>query len=184
MIGFYHLLQRDRIFLGENTQSDASLQRALDWIRECTGNHAICGKGEARPLPTRILDIGGFGSNRVIKLVESKGLPAKYAAISHCWGSLSSDPLILTKNTLEAFKNGSSWNQLPRLFQETIDLVQRLGIRYIWIDSLCIIQDDVLDWQQESAMMCSVYSNSYVTIAATGAGNHDKSIYSQTPPEF
>jgi hypothetical protein len=62
-------------------------------------------------------------------------------------------------------------DQLPRTFQDAIAMTRRLGVRYIWIDSLCICQDDMQDWERESARMAAVYSNTYLTIAATGSSD-------------
>jgi hypothetical protein len=66
---------------------------------------------------------------------------------------------------------GIIWDQLPKTFRETILITRKLGLKYLWIDSLCIIQDDSHDWEIESAKMSSVYKNSYVTISSTGFPN-------------
>jgi hypothetical protein len=73
------------------------------------------------------------------------------------------------KSSLRSFHRGISWDDLPKPFQEAIDITKALGLRYIWIDSLCIIQDDVLDWEQEASKMADVYQNSYITIAVTAS---------------
>ncbi|KAG4435279.1 hypothetical protein IFR05_009239 [Cadophora sp. M221] len=63
------------------------------------------------------------------------------------------------------------WDSLPKTFQDAVGIAQAFGVRYLWIDALCIIQDDDLDWRQESARMASIYSNSHLNIAATGAAD-------------
>lgn len=62
-------------------------------------------------------------------------------------------------------------SDLPPLFQDAIIITRQLGLRYLWIDSLCIIQDSLRDWETEAAKMASIYQNSYVTISATDASN-------------
>lgn len=60
---------------------------------------------------------------------------------------------------------------MPQTFVDAIIVARYLGIRYLWIDSLCICQDDVDDWARESARMCDVYSNAHLVIAANRSGN-------------
>jgi hypothetical protein len=58
---------------------------------------------------------------------------------------------------------------LSKTFREAINIAKDLGVKYIWIDSLCIIQEGDEDFRQEAALMCDVYSGSYINIAASGA---------------
>lgn len=86
--------------------------------------------------------------------------------LSHRWGS-SNVPTLTTK-TIDTWKNGLSVNILPKRYQEFIALAQRLQIRYVWIDSLCIIQegDDGEDWRAEALTMDQVYQNSFCNVSA------------------
>lgn len=63
------------------------------------------------------------------------------------------------------------WDKLPSTFQDAITVTRRLGIAYIWIDSLCIVQDDAQDWEREAAKMALIFESAYLTIAATAAPN-------------
>lgn len=94
-----------------------------------------------------------------------------YVTLSHCWGKAK--VVKLTKENLEAFKAGIAINSLPTTFRQAIYFARRLSpsIRYMWIDSLCIIQDDKDDWSRESALMYSVYRNSYCNLSATAAAD-------------
>ncbi|KAK3899850.1 heterokaryon incompatibility protein-domain-containing protein [Staphylotrichum tortipilum] len=80
-----------------------------------------------------------------------------------------------TRRTLERHKEGIAIGQLPQTFQDTIQIARTLGVRYVWIDPLCIIQKekDHADWKRESGRMADVYWNSYLTVAATGADSAD-----------
>lgn len=123
--------------------------------------------------PTRLLHVGS--SERDPFLVETNdqdkgcGNYCDYVALSHCWGR---HPLVTTtKNTLLSHKAGVVWNQLSKTFQDAIILTRALGIDFIWIDSLCIVQDDAEDWAKEASQMASIYRNGHITIAATWAAS-------------
>jgi hypothetical protein len=113
------------------------------------------------------LDIGHESSSQGIKLFETKGRPGRYIALSHCWGT--SHRITTTQATLQAMKQGIPLSTLPRTFQEAVLISRDLGISYLWIDSLCIIQDSVSDWEQEASRMGYVYAYSYLTIAASSS---------------
>lgn len=116
-------------------------------------------------LPTRLLFLDG----EHVKLVETAGwgtLP-RYATLSHCWGKL--DFIRLTIDSLKTFKVDIRMDRLTKTFKDAISITQTLGIKYLWIDSLCIVQDSTQDWEVESALMASVYGGSSINIAATAA---------------
>ncbi|KAI0159720.1 heterokaryon incompatibility protein-domain-containing protein [Xylariaceae sp. FL1272] len=70
-------------------------------------------------------------------------------------------------NTLIDFKKNIPWRELSKTFQDAVDICQKLQIDYIWIDSLCIIQDDDKDWREQSVQMADIFENAHLTIAAT-----------------
>ena len=107
-----------------------------------------------------------------VKLYETKNEPARYICLSHCWGKTS---LIRTERaTVELYKSSIPWSALSKTFQDAVTFTRSLNVRYLWIDSLCIIQDDRDDWRREASKMASIYGNSFLTLAATksrdGAG--------------
>ncbi|KAF3767272.1 hypothetical protein M406DRAFT_89786, partial [Cryphonectria parasitica EP155] len=159
------------------TDSIEALATIKGWIAECTTEHDFCESPEEEPqLPTRVLDVGL--EDGVVKLAETKGARAKYICLSHCWGL---DQIITTtKCTLQPHKREVPWDALSTTFRDAIHLTRTLGYRYIWIDSLCIVQDDEDDWAVESARMATVYSNGALTIAATKSPNGQGGIFSQT----
>lgn len=85
-----------------------------------------------------------------------------YIALSHCWG-LDQTFRTVTAN-LESMRSGFKLEVMPKTYRDALLLARLLSIKYIWIDSLCIIQDDSLDWQIEASKMCDVYSNAHLTI--------------------
>lgn len=104
---------------------------------------------------------------------------AAYMTLSHCWGDPKHKPLTLTLDTLAPFKKGIPWNTLPKTFADAIVFTRNMGIRYIWIDSLCIIQDCTDDWESQSGVMCEVYSGSYLNLAATGAADSRGGLFAE-----
>ncbi|KAF7532425.1 hypothetical protein G7054_g7944 [Neopestalotiopsis clavispora] len=81
-------------------------------------------------------------------------------------------------------KSEIPWNSLPNTFRDAIEVTRQLGVRYLWIDSLCIIQDDENDWKQESSKMVEVYQNAYLTIYATGGQNDDAGLWPRVVPKL
>lgn len=145
---------------------DAAISHLRTWLQACEESHTRCSLPPPE-LPARLLDISGS----VPRLVESQDteIPfGRYATLSHCWGDPNNPrPTMTTKSTLESRKKGISASELCPLFKDAIALCKGVGCDYIWIDSLCIIQDDDLDWNKESQKMAEVYSNAYFNIAAT-----------------
>jgi Heterokaryon incompatibility protein (HET) len=141
-----------------------SLDLISAWTQACDRNHTGCAQTKRR-LPTRVLDIGSEG----IKLVSGMGAYDLYAAVSHCWGSAETLPARTTKANLASRHLRINEDELSRTFRDAILLARHLSIRYLWIDSLCIIQDNTEDWARESANMASIYEDAWLVIAATHA---------------
>ncbi|KAK3987711.1 heterokaryon incompatibility protein-domain-containing protein [Cladorrhinum sp. PSN332] len=155
---------------GDATNSDASFACAKEWLRICTTSHTSCRpfQQDGSYRPTRLLHISPSGTE--VRLCEGDDeMPSKliYATLSHSWGSVL--PLTLIKDRMSSFKRGIPLTDLPKTFQEAVQVSQRFGIDYIWIDCLCIIQDSADDWKQESVLMASIYGNSHLNIAATAS---------------
>lgn len=93
-----------------------------------------------------------------------------YIALSHRWWS--NRLLITTKSNLTKHHQNISFGDLPKTFQDAVTVCYFMNIRYLWIDSLCIVQDDPEDWGRESARMGHIYSNAFCTLA-THAARHD-----------
>lgn len=123
-------------------------------------------------MPTRLIEIGERVSEP-IRLVDSTSIePSRYVALSHCWGPLKDNEKVCTlKDNIEQFRQCIDVVKLPRTFRDTVTITHGLGIKYIWIDSLCIIQDDEEDWERESGRMERVFSDAYCTIGASSASS-------------
>jgi hypothetical protein len=133
---------------------------------------------QLRPLPTRILKLEP--KDRRVRLVPSAGQLGRYACLSHCWGQHR--PVTTTKATLASFiADGIAWADMPATFRDAITLAEKLGIFYIWIDSLCIVQDDLDDWTRESLSMAGIYANGCLTIAAASAASCSEGFRIRSP---
>lgn len=147
-----------------------------EWIRACDDGHETCRRHEYghkedgdSGLPTRLIDVGD-----TLRLVDSASLaePSRYVALSHCWGQLAErDRFCTYKRNLEAHRTciAASVDQLPRSFRDAVVVARGIGVKYLWIDSLCIVQDDAEDWEYEAKRMEQVFSAAYCTICASSA---------------
>ncbi|KAK6079503.1 hypothetical protein SCUP234_05672 [Seiridium cupressi] len=163
--------------LSGDTASDAAISKIHEWIEECQSTHSCIKSSTALHLPTRVLDVSKPHLIRLHSTLEKDNV--SYACLSHCWGSTQS--LITTTTNILQHLEHIPWTALPRSFQDAVDITRRLGIRYLWIDSLCIIQDSQEDWQLESAKMASIYAGSTVTLAATLSSSDLHSFTSKSP---
>lgn len=134
--------------------------------------------GTRASLPRRVLDLGSDQLSGVV-LYETQGEKNLYVTLSHCWGTETGSLIQSTKSNYNDRKQGIAWSQLPATFQDAINITRALNIRYLWVDSLCIIQGDVLDWEEQSALMAGIYSNCYVNLAATHAPNATGGLFSE-----
>ncbi|KAF2844593.1 HET-domain-containing protein, partial [Plenodomus tracheiphilus IPT5] len=120
----------------------------------------------------RVLDITDAAEN-LVRLVETTDLEGRYVALSHCWGHPSRHPLMTVHATLNDHMASILVEKLPQSFRDAITVCQHLGVKYIWIDCLCIIQviTFFLSWLAEAEKMADIYSKSYLTVAASRAYN-------------
>ncbi|CZR51356.1 uncharacterized protein PAC_01231 [Phialocephala subalpina] len=155
------------------TNDDTCFQLIKKWIECCSTLHLRCGKPENEPmLPTRVSDVTKEGSDPFLK--ETKGAYGKYVTLSHRWPDV-----LISQTTTKSLNNNHraiALADMPSPFQDTVDVCRKLGIQYLWIDSLCIVQDSNEDWAAEAAQMGLYYSNALFTIAALQ--DHSKGLYS------
>jgi hypothetical protein len=130
---------------------DASAQcfsSARKWLADCSANHPDCETNSQPPLPTRVIDVSE--SDDVLKLHQSgpedKGA---YAALSYCWGS--EQPEQTTTANLNRYLAGFRCSDLAQSLQDAISITRQLGIQYLWVDSMCIVQDDKDDVTRRSS---------------------------------
>lgn len=132
-------LQLPAAFPGVSVENRLTV--AAKWIQNCA-SHAECRESMISDnlAPSRLLDLSESYTTGLVKIVDARSLKAQYAALSYCWGD--SLPLTTTKATIQYMMEGVQLQDLPLTFKDATNVCHYLGIRYIWIDSVCIIQDD------------------------------------------
>lgn len=165
--------------LPNNTNSKSTFEWVAEKLRHCDSSHGCHGRRSelAVTLPRRIIDVGSTNSSlvRLKELdIEDSAVPG-YACLSHCWGT--SRPSKTVAANLGSHKEEISWSLLPPVFQDSIAYVRKLGISLLWIDSLCIVQDDKEDWRIEAAKMASIYQNAYLVISASKSPNLEDGLF-------
>jgi len=169
-----------------STCSWETLNDIHHWLRKCEQSHAKCRErrqiGRWR-LPIRLLFVGAFEPKGHIYLREGiESLPnLKYATLSHCWGRVK-HPLRLETISYPRFRSGIPIEDLPQTFKDAVGLTRALGIDFLWIDSLCIIQDSPGDWSKECTRMSDIYSGSFINIAANSGTDSHGSLYHERNP--
>ena len=113
-------------------------------------------------------------------MIESNKLTGEYATLSYCWGG--DQRIVLTRKTYDEFLNGVSLDSLPQTIRDAIKVTRKLGLKYLWIDALCIIQDSQDDKLREIGQMEAVYYNSYITISAASATSTSVGFLHPRPP--
>lgn len=173
--------------LPRNTADPQSLRWVQERLKECQTSHKNCKRRTTASFaPTRLVELPPSNpktGDKKVFLVERPAQTTPYACISHCWG----DPAKMfktTKATLPLNKKGIEIARLPKTFRDCISFARDLGVQHIWIDSICIVQDDPEDWRQEASKMCSVYENAYITIAAAKAANGSAGLFSDIHPDY
>jgi len=147
--------------------NEAIVEHAKTRIRTCKNTHEYCPATKTTPLPKRVVDVGTDSSEAPLHIhLSEMNETAPYTALSYCWGG--SQDIVTTSATLQSY-TVSLPEALPQTIQDAITVTRRLNIRYLWIDALCIIQDDQADKANEISVMGLVYKNATVTIAAASA---------------
>lgn len=161
-----------------DTGSTSVSELVKEWLLHCTEQHPDCAPQPSPYHPPRLLEIRD-DSFRLITPREC-ALETAYATLSHCWGS-APNFLTLDSGNVERLKEWNSTDCLPKTFRDAALLCYRIGIRYLWIDSLCILQagkGSAEDWSLHVTEMRTIYSNGLLNIAASRAASADEGMYS------
>ncbi|GAW16743.1 hypothetical protein ANO14919_061800 [Xylariales sp. No.14919] len=151
---------------GLDISSERAFEKARQWLKTCCNWHSACPSSRGTPLPTRVIDVSGD----TIRLVDTRAEKLKhdkYVTLSYCWGG--PQPVTTTKATLEQHLQALPAGEFPQTIKDAITVTRALKVKYIWIDALCIVQDDPADKAVEITRMTDIYSLSYVTISASTA---------------
>ncbi|KAI1388522.1 heterokaryon incompatibility protein-domain-containing protein [Hypoxylon trugodes] len=152
--------------LPDSHQSDSTFEFIQATIQNCQATHSGCPRNDDVVLPTFIVDVQ---TAQEPFLVQNDGTQrGSYIALSYCWGPASVQELTwLTKARLPSYLKCISLASLPQTLQDAVSVTHRLGIQYLWIDSMCIPQDDEEIRQQQLRVMADIYTQSFATIQAS-----------------
>ncbi|ETN46336.1 uncharacterized protein HMPREF1541_00520 [Cyphellophora europaea CBS 101466] len=151
-----------------NPASDESFKLIRSWLAECRHGHDLCQHFKTEFRPLRLVQISETSDGLRIRLCEDAvGPPVEYTTLSYCWGG----PQAAQTETSNVLARTSAMDikALPRTLKDAIEVTHRLHISYIWIDSLCIVQDSPEDKARQIALMPQIYSNAALTISSTRA---------------
>jgi len=178
-----------------STLSSGSLALVSSWMRECHSTHKKChevfrGDLIGQPVvgsawfPDRLIRItkaiSSTGAVQTHTRVVVKSDPAdftlaqiaagvNYLSFSHCWGPDppgGRDGTVLKDNNLAAWRQYLPLPTLPKAFQDAVRVCTALEFDHIWIDSLCILQGNPVDWEEQAPQMADVYKFAWLNIAA------------------
>lgn len=140
-------------------------------LKECMDTHDECkAKQDPNWYPEKLLYLPlSEGDETPLRVIETKDHhpSSRYITLSHCWGELR--PLCATSENLDQRRSGIRWEELPKTYQDCVTVARELGIQYIWIDSLCIVQDIKPDWARNSQCMDQIYENALFTVGAVSS---------------
>jgi hypothetical protein len=182
-------MERERILtprrpLPGSTSSESTIAQLKSWMRTCSPDfHIGCNNVKGAKQPTRLLHAENIANNTLISLVDldtSDVLSSAYLTLSHQWGG--SLPFMLTASTEARLRAGIQPTELPQLFYDACTLTSRLGYEFLWIDALCIFQDNKDDWASESALMDGIYAGAALNIAASDAKDTNDSLFQSYHP--
>ena len=169
-----------------STQSWETFNDIHHWLRQCELTHTKCRERKQQQmwkLPTRLLYIPASGGNNTVCLREADDIPpqSRYMTLSHRWGNAVGQKRLLAAEYASCV-SGMPVDGLPQTFRDAVALARILGVEYLWIDSLCIIQDSHEDWARECSRMTDVYIGSFVNVAANDSANSDGGLFRKRDP--
>ncbi|KAH8670377.1 heterokaryon incompatibility protein-domain-containing protein [Tricladium varicosporioides] len=162
-----------------HSNSDECFGRILRWYNNCTSEHRRCLRSPLS-LPLRLLHLSSNVRNHEqVTLVESRDLPAtsdkvRYVALSYCWGE--QQEFITTTENLANNLEGIDLEQLPAVVRDAIYICKRCEIEYLWVDALCICQNDAGEWHAEAAKMAAVYAGCEFALSALSCHKSSENI--------
>jgi hypothetical protein len=173
------------IQLEKSPISNSTMAIVGKWLKECEDNHPSCGSSEVssqfsngeRPLPTRLIQVHG-GQSSQIRIVDGAGRFGRYLALSHRWVGGAIPDWTTQQATVEERHSWFSVQSLPASIVDAVEVTRRLKVDYLWIDSICIIQDSNQDWNCEASKMANVYANALFTIFADQAKDDNQGFLS------
>lgn len=168
--------------MGNDVSRVSTLETSIQFLREnyysCITEHEECRSGKTF-LPKRVVDI----SKTQFQLIEPcDGTEGLYATLSYSWGARGF--AMNTSQSYDMLKHPFNKETIPKAFQEAAALAQSLNIQYLWIDTLCIVQDNIVDWEEQAAMMGKIFEGAAITIAASSSPHPSRTLFETRDPKY
>lgn len=147
--------------------SEACLDLAQSWLKDCQEKHILCEQNKASPLPTRIICIESNPGDEELQLrlrTSENDERGSFAYLSYLWGS--ANLLRTTSSNVAEFLENIPINTIPKSWLDAIVVLRRMGLKYLWIDAMCIVQDSMEDKTIEITKMAHYASNATIVLAA------------------
>jgi hypothetical protein len=155
----------------------------IRWIKECLQRKFDSGNTEEKDgehlqdspyLPSRLLDVmpdGNYDCRLIVTDEDSISPGTQYMALSYCWGSDedAKRQFKTQSDTISDRNRGFMDESTPLCIRDAFKVARTLGIRYLWVDVLCIIQGDLDDWEKQSEQMADVYRGALAVICAAAS---------------
>ncbi|KAI8948475.1 heterokaryon incompatibility protein-domain-containing protein [Xylaria longipes] len=162
-----------------SNQASELMRVVQPMVASCLSSHTSCNESiggesisrDGTKLPTRIIQVNVDNNRNMVKVIEHSRRIARYCALSHCWGPRDKQPFKTNRSNLGEVVRGISIDTLPKTFQDAIEVTRAMGVEYLWVDSICIVQDVKQDWLQQSEQMGEIYERAFIVIAAAGSSD-------------
>ncbi|PQE33590.1 heterokaryon incompatibility protein [Rutstroemia sp. NJR-2017a WRK4] len=165
--------------LDTQVNSLRAYQQIRTWLRECV-QHKKCGPVQPSLLPTRVIEVSPGEHPEYPRLYAAKGAVGYYAALSYCWGADQKG--LTTLHNLDSRFQHLDTSALSQTIQDAITCTKNMGMKYLWINALCIIQDSVDDKVFELASMGRIYQNASIAIVAASASSANQGFLEDREP--
>lgn len=146
----------------------------MSWIQQCQAKHDMCSRRRKTPYPSSLILVDTLDM-RLVTVKSDARLP--YLALSYVWGSTRQPVLTRSVKRQWTAKRGLKRLDIPRTILDSIHLTKMIGYRYLWVDALCIVQDDNSARHQQIAQMYDIYQQADMTIVAAGGKDCDSGLY-------
>ena len=152
--------------LQETVFSDNATQQIYDWLAACE-SHETCPRQTLEELPTRVIEVWPESDSGRPRLFIPGMVRGIYTALSYCWGKNTYAGL--TRSNMSTYQTELDLETVPQAIRDAISVTKALGIPYLWVDSLCILQDSVNDKTTEISAMDKVYRGAIITLVAASS---------------
>ena len=165
-----------------STTSHANLELASQWLMDCLTNHKLCRQYQRSSRPKRLIEIT---NPETPFLVDSSSIKdCQYATLSYKWEDQSANPYTTMKDNINSHYNSIPFKALPSTIRQTMLVTKQLGLRYLWIDRLCLIQDSAADKDSEIPRMGDIYRGSTLTLYAWAADDAQQGLSVDRDPRW